>query len=184
MIEAETGYEKMVGDGYEVRWSAWQSQMAGACGYTYGAYGIWSATWDDDDHWNTFGTHTNWFDAIDFAGGEQMRHMAAFFKAIPWQTLEPAPDAIHWANAPLTPRARPLTKAAPDGSLIVTYLPRCEAVYSGQIRDLEEGVAYRAAWFNPRSGEYSSIETLAKRCVTPVQPDAGEDWLLLLYKKI
>lgn len=184
MIEAETGYEKVAGDGYEQRWSAWQSQMAGACGYTYGAYGIWSATWDDNDHWNTFGTHTNWFEAIDFAGGEHMRHVAAFFKAIPWQTLEPAPDAIQWVNAPLTPTARPLIKAVPDGSLTVAYLPRCHVAYSGHVRGLEEGVAYRAAWFNPRSGEYSRIEMLARGWVTPVQPDAGEDWILSIRKGI
>jgi hypothetical protein len=190
MIEAETGYEKDRGDGYEQRWSAWQSQMSGACGYTYGAYGIWSATWDNDDHWNTFGTHVNWFEAIDFVGGDQMRHVSSFFQAIPWQTLEPAPNAIHWKNAPTTSRERPLHKAARDATLIVAYLPRSDSdiAYSGRVNGLDEKASYRAEWFDPRNGTFSSIETdftpLAQGWITPLPPDLTEDWILLVKKNV
>ena len=184
MIEAETGYEKSAGDGYEPRWAAWQSQMAGACGYTYGAYGIWSATWDNDDHWNEFGTHTNWFDAIDFMGGEQMRHVKGFFSAIPWQTLEPAPDAITWNDAPTAPRERPMSKASGDRSTIVAYLPRTNGAYTGMVTQLGNPSKRRARWFNPRTGEFSSITTnLAvqeKTFLLPHQPDHQQDWVLLI----
>ena len=187
MIEAETGYEKEAGDGYEQRWAAWQSQMAGACGYTYGAYGIWSATWDDLDTWNTFGTHVNWSEAIDFVGGEQMRHVATFFRAIPWHTLGSYSGAITWHGAPQTPHAKPLEKVSPDHGMVVAYLPRSTEAYRGTLRGLNISSTYRARWYDPRNGGFLEIVTGAPAeqgtLEIPVQPDPLEDWMLLVEEQ-
>jgi hypothetical protein len=177
IIEAECGYEKG-NNTDETRWSAWQSFMSGCRGYTYGAYGIWSATWDDQDTWNEFGTHVNWFAAIDFLGAEHTKIFKQFWSQLPWWTLVPS-TRITWQNAPREGLEQPTQQANEDGSIVVAYLPRSSVLYTGTIH--LEG-QYQAQWFNSREGTFTNIgEVVMLEGVwsIPNKPD-HEDWVLVL----
>lgn len=175
VIEAECGYEKE-NNSDETRWSAWQSFMSGCCGYTYGAYGIWSATWDDQDTWNEFGTHINWFDAINFLGAVHMKIFKQFWSQLPWWTLEPS-TRMTWHGAPECGLERPTQLANRDGSLLVAYLPRSSHHYAVNVN---LPAHYKARWFNPRLGDFTDASvTQLKQEQCFIKPDS-DDWVLLL----
>jgi Protein of unknown function (DUF4038)/Domain of unknown function (DUF5060)/F5/8 type C domain/Putative collagen-binding domain of a collagenase len=178
VIEAECGYEKG-NNSDETRWSAWQSLMSGCCGYTYGAYGIWSATWDDKDTWNEFGTHVNWFDAIDFLGAEHMRIFKQFWSQLPWWTLAPS-TSITWHTAPENGLEQPTQIASDDGSIVVAYLPHSSALYTGRVQ-LGQTHLYQARWFSPRTGDVSTLGAVKGDWTLPNKPDE-HDWVLLIQQ--
>lgn len=100
-----------------------------------------------------------------------------FTEIVPFQRLQRAWELASAGNA--TPGDRPLTLAAPEGDLIVVYLPVGGAVEVALPRG--EG-QYRARWFNPVSGELLPAEGAGGRFVAPEVVYLGhpQDWVLLL----
>ena len=200
VLEDEANYEDIIppyGGGnitpkWKTRQSAWQSQIAGAFGFTYGAQGIWWGCYTTQDANFNCGTGSDaraWNVAIDFPVGEQMSFMARFWTSLNWWILAPDADAIIWTFAP-NDTQRPYQKT--DGnerSLIVAYLPLQlnGTVYNGTVRNLSPTGIYNAQWFNPQNGTYSVIEqgwipTKAGSWNTPNQPTANDDWVLLIQR--
>lgn len=77
----------------------------------------------------------------------------------------------------------PLAAGIP-GKVRVLYLPVASTVI---VRDLEQGVRYKTAWFNPASGELNP-SALAQAgaqgdWTSPEPPEAGHDWVLVLERE-
>ncbi len=87
----EHKFEKGVFTASEVRRRAYWSLLAGACGFTYGANGIWQM---DKPGAILQATHHNrfWSEALDLEGAKQMQHVRALFESRPFIKPERVPD--------------------------------------------------------------------------------------------
>lgn len=200
ILEDEANYEDIIpyyGGGvatpkWKTRQSAWQSQIAGTFGFTYGAQGIWWACYTTEDPNTNCGSGADaraWYTAIDFPVAQQMSYMAQFWTSFDWWTLMPDANAIVWSSAP-TNTQRPYQKT--DGnnrSLVIAYLPlqMNGTVYQGTVRNLSPSGVYRAQWFDPRNGSYSMIEdewmpTKEGQWNVPFQPTSTDDWVLKIQR--
>lgn len=224
LIEDEANYElldyasmKTAVPGWMTRQSAWQSQMGGAAGFTYGGQGIWWACPDRNySNGNCGGTGSSpgfytWDEALDFpVGGKQMGYMASFFRRLPWFRLEPDATAIVWnvtqSGTKLQESQLPAQKSCcKDGEgldTIVAYLPQSQShtspaaqcrhgsarMYAGVVGGISPHWSHKASWFNPRTGKYTGITTIAQGVTTwevpATRPDvpgaADQDWVFLL----
>jgi hypothetical protein len=200
ILEDEANYEDLIpyytGGAVIPKWktrqSAWQSQIAGAFGFTYGGQGIWWAcytTHDTNPNCGNGSAARAWYTAIDFPVGEQMSFMARFWTSFDWWTLTPDENAIIWLSAP-TNTQKPYQKT--DGnnrSLVIAYLPvqMNGTIYNGTVRNLSPAGVYISQWFNPRNGTYSIISegwmpTKDGLWSIPNQPTASDDWVLKIQR--
>ena len=200
VLEDEANYEDIIpsyGGGsvtpkWKTRQSAWQSQIGGAFGFTYGAQGIWWGCYTNTDPNGNCGSGSDaraWNVAIDFSVGEEMSYMAQFWTSLNWWTLSPDASAIRWISAP-SDTQRPFQKS--DGSnrtLLVAYLPLQSAgsLYTGVAQNLPLENLYRSRWFNPRDGTFTLIRdhwspSSTGEYVIPNQPSADEDWILFVER--
>lgn len=190
VLEGEIDFESILGiPSYYTREDAYRSVMAGSFGFSYGAEGVWNAVRDAQDSFQMWGSMPRpWYDARDFPVRQQMRYFADFFTGIPWQTLEPSTGAVSWgATAPTAGIRRPFQKAAPDGSLVVAYLPSQGSPVTGTVNGLVPGATYRAHWYDTRSGTLSPIGSafvpgIGGTWAVPAQPDPAYDWVLLVER--
>ncbi|THF80754.1 apiosidase-like domain-containing protein [Cohnella fermenti] len=188
VIEGEANYENINGIPSRLtRESAWNAMISGSAGFTYGAEGIWQATRDEEDRWQVWNdAPTPWYVAIRKEAGEQMRYLRDFFTSLPWWTLAPDAEAIEWDGAPaLTSAAAPYQLSDPAGDLVVAYLPSNGGTYSGTAKQLNPAWIYKAEWYNPRTGQYSTIASGFApdndgEWAIPSKPTASEDWALLI----
>jgi len=181
-IEAEANYEEIVlgadpNHADRVREAAYKALQCGGTGFGYGANGLWNDCTSDTDCscCEQWGVHP-WYDAIHFAGGKQMRHLRAFYDALPWWRLTPRFSDPTWAQF-ADSEASVLSS---DGSdLYVAYFYGATA--QGAIYRMNG--TYSAYWFNPRTGHWSLIDDQVSpqsgHWNVPEKPDA-QDWLLLL----
>ncbi|GGD60374.1 apiosidase-like domain-containing protein [Paenibacillus nasutitermitis] len=183
VIEGEANYENINGiPSSYTRETAWNANMAGSAGFSYGSEGLWQATWDSNDIWQVWGgLPTPWYEAIDKQAGEQMRYMKDFFEAVNWWTLQPNNSVISWSGAP-TGTQEPAAKTNTDRSSIVAYLPSTTTAYNGTLNGLNASATYMAKWMNPRTGKYTTINAgfspnTAGQWSIPPQPSV-EDWTL------
>ena len=193
-VEGEANYEHLFEGSLEhqanlvttdaMREKAYQAMQCGCCGYTYGANGVWQATWSDERTGNqTVYGNTPWYVGIELPGGDQLSHWKAFYSALAWPTLRPRPacdDFMTW-NAMLPADKCPAVASDPAASVVVVYFYRGQP-FSGTLKHLQNG-PYTARWFDPRSGTYTTISpaVVPRGGVwnTPPSPDDG-DWVLLL----
>jgi hypothetical protein len=190
ILEGEANYENINGIPTKyTREIAWNALVSGSAGFTYGAEGIWQATWDSIDNWQVWNASpTPWYEAVLKPGGEQMRFLKDFFTALPWWTLAPDAGVIEWNGAPpLTDKSAPYQLSNPDRSVVVAYLPSYTGTYTGKVKGLSGAAAFRAQWFNTRNGEYITIADAiaadsAGEWAIPAQPGAAEDWALLIVR--
>ncbi len=200
ILEDEANYEDLIpaytGGPVLPKWksrqSAWQSQIAGTFGFTYGGQGIWWACYTTDDPNGNCGSGSSaraWYTAIDFPVGQQMSYMAHFWTSFDWWTLSPDGNAISWSGAP-TGTQKPYQKTDGDNrSLVIAYLPlqMNGTLYNGTVRNLSPTGVYNAEWFNPRNGTYTTIEkgwmpTKEGLWNVPTQPTSDDDWVLKIQR--
>lgn len=201
VLEDEANYEDIipyygygkVTEKWKTRQSAWQAQIGGAFGFTYGAQGIWWGCRDAVDPHPNCGSGKDgraWFTALEFEVGEQMAAMKRFWTSLAWWELSPDPGRITWADAPSGTQA-PFQKS--DGNardIIVAYLPRRTdggAAYGGLAHELDVTKTYKANWFDPRRGSYKAISLAIRPSglgdwAIPAPP-SSEDWVLLIERR-
>lgn len=190
LVEDEANYENLLYSsmtasvpGWLARQSAWQSQVGGATGFTYGGQGIWWACYNRSYVNGNCGPngqpgYYTWDQALGFAvGGFQLPAMAAFWRRLPWHTFAPDGSAVVWDDGGWDRRTqRPYQKADPRGDYVVAYLPQLRgdphagpagpcrpagrngstAAYGGLVVGLNAAGAHRAIWFNPRTAVYTA----------------------------
>lgn len=192
IVEDEANYEDIIPayanvQKWQVRQSAYMSQIGGGFGFTYGGQGIWFGCYTADDPNFNCGNGNGsvgraWYQTLDFeVGGFQMTYMKAFFTSFDWWTLSPDGGAITWSGAP-TNSQKPYQKSSASRAVTVAYLPQAPATYTGTLNGLNSERTYRARWFNPRSAGYAIINGAISGVSSwsvPAQPNT-EDWVLIV----
>jgi len=164
IFEAEQAYEGI----WEVREPITREQaylaiMHGSFGVTYGAEGVWDATWDTNDKHQVIPPWwpIPWYDAILLPGATQMGYLRKGFEQLSWWRLEPG-DYLRITN-PLNTMAETVAKMAEDKSECAVYYT-CwqDKEYSTDLflKNMKLGDRYSAKWFNPITAEITDAGEL------------------------
>ncbi len=197
-VEGEAMYEFVhtleenggrIADDELVRRTAYTAMQCGACGYTYGAQGIWDSVWEKgpgNNYLNAFNPHgVTWYEAIDGIAARQMGYMRRLYEKYRFHTLRPFPACYKTVGAS-DDRARfdmfrPLITADCDMHTVLVYCQPYARHPEAYIRYLKNK-PYRVSWFDPRTGEERVLEAAAqpKNGMLPVpKRPAGSDWMLI-----
>ena len=193
---AEACYEGIMGGSREEvqRFLFWTSVLSGACGFTYGAHGIWAMSSRDDPHVGFTGSWGDgcWQDAMHYPGSTHVGLGRKILERYPWwrfeQRREPAIET--------TDHVAPYAAGIP-GVLALFYFPvncmdeKLMGMQGGGWRAMlplaiEPGAEYEAAYVDPRTGREVSIGRVApdaEGCWTPPGKPSMEDWLLVLVDR-
>lgn len=156
----------------------WASILNGACGYTYGANGIWQLNRKDQPygpspHGMSWGD-TPWDEAMNLPGSSQLGLSKRFIEQCDWWKFQPHPE---WIEVNVSQQARERNYypyiSGISGQLRIAYLPLFYQTF--KIKNIEKEVSYRALLFNPVNGE--EIE----RGI--VVPDSDGNWELPALRK-
>jgi len=162
IVNGEAIYEGDLGGAYDVRRTAWLSFLSGAVGYTAGINEVYG--WEEDATAK-----------MDVPSSGQIALLARFLRAVPWWSLEAAPQRI--LNQP-DERARLMAFAlSADKSLGIAYLPANKAVEL----DLQGcAAAYDALWLNPATGNTLDGPAVAASRKAPLTAPDERDWVLVI----
>jgi len=170
----------------DMREMAWLALQCGSFGYTYGANGVWQATWSGEQTGNqtTYGS-TPWYVGIDLPGAGQLTHLKDFYVFLGWTDLIPRPDCDGFLrlDAKRSLLEAPAVMADASRNRVVVYFLR-GAPSAGTLFHLRDA-PYTAQWFDPRAGTYSALADPIPDQGSwrfPAKPDA-RDWILLLKAK-
>jgi hypothetical protein len=167
----------------DVRRPLYWDLFGGAFGHTYGHHSVWQMWAPGREPIND--PLMPWSEAIEQPGAAQMQHARALLQSRPFLARVPDPTIVVTGRVPTSqPGAgRYFFAATRDaaGTYAFVYAPagRAFAVRMNAIT----GRAVKAWWFDPRTGEATSIGTFdntGERAFTP--PGRGEmvDWVLVL----
>jgi len=191
LVEGESMYEGLTTAEYNgrrsvtatmVRHVAYRAMQSGCCGYSYGAQGCWNGAWDEQELRSPWGS-LPWYEGVDLPGAVQLGHLRAFYEALNWTALRPAPECLElesWVNETIY---RPNVSADPARSVVVAFFgenyrrPGGRAAFCG-LTDSD----YRVRLFDPREGSsrtlVESVAPASGRIELPDLPDEF-DWLLV-----
>lgn len=167
----------------DVRRPLYWNLFTGAFGHTYGHHSVWQM-------WVPGRTPVNnplmpWTEAILQPGAAQMQHGRALIESRPFLSRVPDPSVVVATDIPTampgTGRYHFAATRDAEGSYAMVYAPvgRTFRVRMSSIA----GPQVKAWWFNPRTGESTSIGTFAstgERDFTPPAPGEMLDWVLVL----
>jgi hypothetical protein len=134
-----------------VRSGMYGSFLSGAlAGHVYGAEGIWGADIEP-------AAETKMWDAFQWRSGSQMQHLRtlAFSIGKRYQELAPIADLVSPNKTPVTRGYEGWAYCArtPDKNIFMVYFEK--GCPQSQIRGARLWSAYRAEWFDPRTGTWS-----------------------------
>lgn len=203
-IEAESMYEQVLtlepngrrrATPEMLRRVAYLAIQNGACGYTYGAQGMWHLQWDEPQEGKPslgFGSFMPWYKAIDFHGADQMTVMRDFYESVDWYNLSPlspqhfARDTsnavvITFSDEELQALFMPSVLADENMKTIVAYYAETNRYPIG-FRTLTQP-RYTACWFDPATGNHSVIDDDIRPAegvwFAPAKPVEGDSLLVL-----
>jgi len=175
VINGEVCYEGIGGQCKEQvqRLMFWACILNGACGYTYGANGIWQVNRKNEPfgpspHGMSWG-NIPWEEAYKLPGSRQLGLAKKLLGRYEWWKFEPHPE---WIEVKISEDDRknyyyPYSVGIPKVARII-YLP---LFYSNfKVKELERGVSYEAFLFNPVDG--------SKLDIGLVVPDKNGEWQL------
>lgn len=173
---------------YMVRRAAYIAVQTGACGYTYGAQGIWDNVWEKG-HNNPLGGGFNqfditWAEAIDGEGGVQMGYLKKFYEDQRFWELLPHNEQEENTANPFDVRA-PIITATADGSRWVFYYTANISAWRGATIHGVPCGTYRGTWFDPRTGVYTPMAepiTVTDGTLAAPNRPTNPDWLLVLER--
>ncbi|MHB1354657.1 MAG: glycoside hydrolase family 140 protein [Anaerolineae bacterium] len=195
VINGEPGYEGIVNQlktgqpklsAWDVRKFAYSSVFAGACGHTYGANEVWQM-WRPERllvkplpwYEPLLQAENPWYDALDYQGAGQMRHLRTLIESRSMHTL------IADQNLIATPHGRGdqhiQACRRTDGTCALIYLSSGHPIAVNLC--ILEQTQLRAWWFDPRQGTCIPIDDIAGDLTvefTPPSLGAENDWVLVL----
>ncbi|GAA1661465.1 hypothetical protein GCM10009807_01430 [Microbacterium lacus] len=178
VITYETSYELNNTTTDAARRFAYRAFLSGSYGYGYGVQGVW-ATHQSPDEWFKYGPYFRWFDGLNSAGGKQMAHVSEFFESLAWWKLVPQFDGSTRSDFGGSPD---VTLAVDGDETYVAYFASGSSQPPGHLRGMGAS-EYSARWFDPRTGEYTtidaSIEAEDGEWAVPATPSL-DDWVLLV----
>ncbi len=99
IVNYETGYEHLWSDKKTSYRYGYFSYLNGACGYGYGAHGIWNGNISTTT-WMNYGGYMRWFEGVRQEGAKKFMIMNNFFKAFDWWNIVPHYQDKEWWIAP------------------------------------------------------------------------------------
>jgi hypothetical protein len=161
----------------DVRKLAYWQIFAGAHGHTYGCHDIWQFYDGGNDGVNF--PKTSWKEAINFPGAQQMGYVKKLITSE--SMLDRIPDqALILSENPKDSAYCSATRAE-DGKYAFIYTPTGRNL---QINTENlKGKNLTVKWFNPRNGEFTKPNNLAKKPALTFSPPVsgeGKDWVLVL----
>ncbi len=192
VIDLEAWYEGYIDElgGTGTTCSAWHTRsrayytiFAGAFGHTYGAHGLWNATSNATSSWRT---------ALDYAGGDDMRHIRSLLESSTRSFLNIVPDQsliVGGQGSANDYSAHKQSARAVDGSFAYVYSGN-GSNFSVNTNALGgNGATLNAQWYNPRDGS-SSTQNLSnpysRTSSQPFDPPGSaaidNDWVLILER--
>ena len=192
VINAECVYEGILGSSWQdvQRFALWSSVLAGTAGHTYGAAeGCWQIHHRGEDPFaftsGVWGEFDDWRGIAAFPGSGQMQYARQLMERYPWWEFDPHPD---WMELKLVDGASGNCFVAHMAGIAETvrviYLPP-PSYGEGHlvaVTGLEDGVPYRAAFYDPRSGAEHVIGRVKDedgRWEPPDRPSM-QDWVIVL----
>lgn len=165
-------------DDFDVRQAAYWSVFSGAFGHTYGNHNIWQM-WDGDLPPVSF-ARTSWKTALNHPGAFQMGYLRKLLESRPFGKLIPGQHII--LGNPGTEMDHVRVAIADDASFALLYIPTGKTV---NLKMSKIGKSkLKAWWFNPRTGEASSIGEYVNLGVKEFDPPGEQgrdnDWVLVL----
>jgi hypothetical protein len=167
----------------DVRRPLYWDLFSGAFGHTYGHHSVWQMWAPGREPIND--PLMPWSEAIDQPGAAQMQHARALLESRPFLTRVPDASLVVSGRVPTSqPGAgRYFFAGTRDeaGTYAFVYAP-AGRTFSVRMSAIS-GRVVKAWWFNPRTGEATTVGTFdntGERAFTP--PDRGEmiDWVLVL----
>ncbi|MBZ0297706.1 MAG: DUF4038 domain-containing protein [Anaerolineae bacterium] len=191
VLDSEVCYEGILeGSREEVqRFLFWTCMLSGAAGHTYGANGIWQVNTREKPHgpsphgiaWG----NTPWDVAYKLPGSGQLGLAKRCLEQYEWWRFETHPE---WVDPHQTPENRQQSYAAGIPSKVrIIYMPveSVRFVRTDQpfLKELEPGLDYKAAWFDPKTGDTYDLGTIHGDNQGDFQlpkPPILQDWVLIL----
>jgi hypothetical protein len=161
-----------------VRRYQWWGWLSGIGGYISGNGFVWPF-------------NAAWQSHLDTQGARDMARLNAFVRSIAWHNLVPSGlggmRTLVVGNSAIDSSNYVGAAAAPDGTLLVAYVPPANTGSITIDMTAMSGPA-QARWFNPASAAYTPIGTFANSgtstFTTPGNNGTGlTDWILLLEKQ-
>lgn len=165
---------------FDVRVHAYWNFLAGACGYTYGNNAIWQMYKLGGEI--AIPALTDWREALDKPGAQDMTHVRSLFESRPFEKLVPDQSLVFGENRDGNQHIR--AAGSTDNSYAFVYLAMGQHV--SVVMDKFNGNEVIGWWFNPRSGMAQKIGEFDGKGIqgfTPPDSGEGNDWLLVLDKK-
>jgi len=190
-LDSEANYEGIIPPwdpvlltAVDVRNSAYKSVQSGGAGFGYGGNGLWNDGWAAGQTGCCEATYgfTYWGDALAFNGGDQVGLMKDFYTSLQWWLLVPRFADVTWASFANPEESNLSTNG---NSVYVVYFYRSGTTATGTLKNMDSTATYKARWFNPRIGTYTSISTSFNpgggTWAIPVR-STTEDWALVVEK--
>ncbi|HEX5167949.1 MAG TPA: glycoside hydrolase family 140 protein [Cyclobacteriaceae bacterium] len=161
----------------DIRKLAYWDLFAGAMGHTYGCHAIWQFY---SENWEPLNSpQRTWKASLDLPGALQMGYLKNLMT--PFLERDRIPDqSLVVGDNPKDSSYVAATRAV-DGRFALVYTPTGKAI-SINAKSLR-GKKLTATWFDPRTGNYTSILTSRKKSVmtfTPLSSGETLDWVLVL----
>ncbi|MBT6150316.1 MAG: DUF4038 domain-containing protein [Gemmatimonadetes bacterium] len=156
LVCGETGYEGHMQRHFAdaQRYVFWMYMLSGAAGHTYGAAGLHHMGIEGDPGLKPIWDYTTWQEAMDFPGAAQVGMGGKLLRDYPWHRFEPHPE---WSD-------QDCFAAGVPGEVRFIYRSN-RSVYDWtgpRIRNLEEGIPYRAFYFDPATGRRFDLGTIRR----------------------
>jgi len=189
-IMSEVNYEGIMHDtSAELqRLTFWTSILSGSAGFTYGANGIWQVNTKEtpfgaSPHGGTWG-NTPWSEAMHYLGSKHIGLAKKLLEQYPWWQMQPHQEWISSQHEPYNYKA-PRIAGIPSQLRIIYFYgpihPWSEPKY--YIAYLEEGVKYKAHFWDPRTAKKYPIGIISPNANNqwrvPTLP-TFDDWILIL----
>ncbi len=100
IVNYETGYENLWSTDKTAYRYGYFALFNGACGYGYGAHGIWNGNVSYKE-WMNYGGYIHWFTGVLLPGAKKFPIMNAFFKAFDWYNIVPHYSDKEYWSAPM-----------------------------------------------------------------------------------
>ena len=194
VIDGEASYE-MLNDNLPTEWTRrmfWLCMMNGAAGHTYGANGIWQCNRPEQPHGasphgGSYGK-IPWNQAMQLPGSRQLGLAKAFLQKYPWNRFEPHPEWVSVTDQKDSGPKDRVNNIVDEPQAIglgrqvrIFYVPGSFRI---ETRDLGSKTTYVANYFDPVTGESSSLGRVQSDekgswvCAPPAGID--HDWVAVL----
>lgn len=179
IVNYETGYEHLWSDKKTSYRYGYFSFLNGACGYGYGAHGIWNGN-ISTKVWMNYGGYMRWFEGVRQEGAQKFVIMNNFFKAFDWWNIVPHYQDKEWWIAP-NPYSIYATLHEHTHFVLDYHTVKGDC----KLLKVENGT-YTLLHFNIENGEFTDlgeIEVTDNTAVIPEFPIAKDDSALHILTK-